>query len=131
MFAQQADAAPAITHHLADQTAQARPRVVVDRHARREETLQPGPINTFPGWQALGRMVKRGERALILCMPITRKVRDDQDSGSEASESSILTPLRRARCAASVARPSERSIIALAPSPLSARPAARGGSGRA
>ena len=35
--------------------------------------LEPGPINTFPGWQALGRNVKRGERALILCMPITRK----------------------------------------------------------
>ena len=33
--------------------------------------LEPGPINTFPGWQALGRTVKRGERALILCMPIT------------------------------------------------------------
>ena len=47
--------------------------------------LEPGPINTFPGWQALGRIVKRGERALILCMPITRKVRDDQDS-SDASE---------------------------------------------
>ena len=25
--------------------------------------LQPGPINTFPKWQALGRYVKRGERA--------------------------------------------------------------------
>ena len=24
--------------------------------------LEPGPINTFPGWQALGRTVKRGER---------------------------------------------------------------------
>ena len=29
--------------------------------------LEPGPINTFPGWQALGRNLKRGERALILC----------------------------------------------------------------
>jgi hypothetical protein len=48
--------------------------------------LEPGPINTFPGWQALGRIVKRGERALILCMPITRKVRDDQESGSDASQ---------------------------------------------
>src|SRR2546426_6262764 len=26
--------------------------------------LEPGPINTFPGWQVLGRTVKRGERAL-------------------------------------------------------------------
>src|SRR5262249_3390392 len=48
--------------------------------------LEPGPINTFPGWQALGRAVKRGERALILCMPIIRKVREDQESNDEASE---------------------------------------------
>jgi hypothetical protein len=40
--------------------------------------LQPGPINTFPKWQTLGRVVKRGERALTLCMPITRKQRDDE-----------------------------------------------------
>jgi len=45
--------------------------------------LEPGPINTFPGWQALGRNVKRGERALMLCMPITRKRRDEEsDSGT-------------------------------------------------
>lgn len=39
--------------------------------------LQPGPINTFPGWQALGRNVQRGQRALLLCMPITRKRRGE------------------------------------------------------
>src|SRR5215813_8254456 len=48
--------------------------------------LEPGPISTFPGWQALGRTVKRGERALILCMPITRKVSDDQENSGDASE---------------------------------------------
>src|SRR5262249_46563724 len=47
--------------------------------------LEPGPLNTFPGWQALGRTVKRGERALILCMPVTRKVREDE--AQEANES--------------------------------------------
>lgn len=36
-----------------------------------------GPLNTYPGWQALGRNVKRGERALSLCMPVTRKRRND------------------------------------------------------
>lgn len=40
--------------------------------------LEPGPINTFPGWQALGRNVKRRERALVLCMPITRKRRNEE-----------------------------------------------------
>src|ERR1700741_5598936 len=48
--------------------------------------LEPGPINTFPGWQALGRNVKRGERALSLCMPITRKVRDEEHANGDASE---------------------------------------------
>jgi len=47
--------------------------------------LDPGPINTFPGWQSLGRNVKRGERALVLCMPITRKHRD-QESDENGNE---------------------------------------------
>src|SRR5258706_9756939 len=37
--------------------------------------IQPGPINTFPKWQTLGREVKRGEKALTLCMPLTRRAR--------------------------------------------------------
>jgi antirestriction protein ArdC len=40
--------------------------------------LQPGPINTFPKWKELGRHVKRGERALTLCMPITCKRREEE-----------------------------------------------------
>ena len=49
--------------------------------------LQPGPINTFPKWQELGRHVKRGERALMLCMPITRKRHDEMgDDGAHLSE---------------------------------------------
>lgn len=46
--------------------------------------LEPGPINTFPGWQALGRNVRRGERALLLCMPVTRKVRDEESPDTES-----------------------------------------------
>lgn len=55
--------------------------------------LQPGPINTFPGWQALGRHVKRGQRALLLCMPITRKHRDEEaaDNGDESSGEGTFT----------------------------------------
>src|SRR5260370_650154 len=45
--------------------------------------IQPGPINTFPKWQALGRVVKRGERALILCMPLTRKRRNDESTDND------------------------------------------------
>jgi hypothetical protein len=47
--------------------------------------LQPGPINTFPKWQEFGRHVKRGERALTLCMPITRKRHDE--TGDEETDS--------------------------------------------
>jgi N-terminal domain of anti-restriction factor ArdC len=35
--------------------------------------IQPGPLATFPKWKELGRSVKKGERALMLCMPITCK----------------------------------------------------------
>jgi hypothetical protein len=61
--------------------------------------LEPGPINTFPGWQALGRTVKRGERALILCMPITRKVRDEeaQQSEGENGERTFTSFMHKAR----------------------------------
>ena len=61
--------------------------------------LEPGPINTFPGWQALGRTVKRGERALILCMPITRKVRDEAapESEGENGERRFTSFMHKAR----------------------------------
>jgi antirestriction protein ArdC len=48
--------------------------------------IEPGPINTFSGWQALGRNVKRGERALTLCMPITRHVRDEEAKDNETEK---------------------------------------------
>ena len=46
--------------------------------------ITPGPIRTFPGWQALGRNVRRGGRAMVLCMPITGRRRgadpDDENA---------------------------------------------------
>ncbi|HUE80779.1 MAG TPA: ArdC-like ssDNA-binding domain-containing protein [Pyrinomonadaceae bacterium] len=61
--------------------------------------LEPGPINTFPGWRALGRNVKRGERALVLCMPITCKRRnvepnDNTRSASTGNNSSTASATR-------------------------------------
>src|SRR5438552_17478476 len=53
--------------------------------------LEPGPINTFPKWKELGRIVKRGERALILCMPITRKVRGEQETDQSQGENGERT----------------------------------------
>ena len=50
--------------------------------------IQPGPINTFPGWQILNRHVKKGEKALTLCMPITRK--GEGDSGEQQTFTSFI-----------------------------------------
>src|SRR5687768_7470584 len=61
--------------------------------------LEPGPINTFPGWQALGRNVKRGERALSLCMPITRKARNQEttESDNETAERKFTSFVYKSR----------------------------------
>src|SRR5260370_36281847 len=63
--------------------------------------LQPGPINTFPKWKEHGRIVKRGERALILCMPFTRKRRDegsdDSDTGEANGEHTFTSFMHKAR----------------------------------
>ena len=53
--------------------------------------LQPGPINTFPRWKELGRHVKRGERALTLCMPISRKLRTDEASDDKTEHAETYT----------------------------------------
>ncbi len=44
-----------------------------------EREIPPGPINTFPGWKALGRHVRKGQKAITLCMPLTLKRRRDAD----------------------------------------------------
>jgi hypothetical protein len=41
--------------------------------------IAPGPIATFPGWKSKGRFVRRGEKALALCMPVTCKRRTTDD----------------------------------------------------
>ena len=38
-----------------------------------ERSITPGPMATYPRWRELGRHVKRGEKALTLCMPVTIK----------------------------------------------------------
>lgn len=44
-----------------------------------------GPINTFKGWQALGRNVQRGQKAIQLCMPVQFKVKEQAEDGSETT----------------------------------------------
>lgn len=49
--------------------------------------ITPGPIATFPGWKEKGRFVRKGEKALMLCMPIigTKKAKaGDEDQEGES-----------------------------------------------
>ena len=41
-----------------------------------ERGITPGPINTFPGWKSLGRWVRKGQKAITLCQPVTVRRRD-------------------------------------------------------
>src|SRR6266581_9715985 len=43
--------------------------------------IAPGPIATFMGWKHQGRAVRKGEKAIVLCMPVTctRKASDPAD----------------------------------------------------
>lgn len=49
---------------------------IVQCHQRE---IEPGPLSTFPGWKEKGRYVKKGERALMLCMPITCRDKEGSD----------------------------------------------------
>src|SRR2546422_9958357 len=38
-----------------------------------ERGITPGPIATFMGWKEKGRFVRKGEKAITLCQPVTCK----------------------------------------------------------
>lgn len=42
---------------------------------------KPEPINTYKGWQSLGRQVKKGAKAIELCMPVTCKGEKVNEAG--------------------------------------------------
>jgi hypothetical protein len=44
-----------------------------------ERNIEPGPIATFMGWKDKGRYVRKGEKAIVLCMPVTNKRKADPD----------------------------------------------------
>jgi antirestriction protein ArdC len=48
-----------------------------------DRQIQPGPIATFMGWKDKGRYVKKGEKAITLCMPVTCKRAIEQEDGGE------------------------------------------------
>src|SRR5687767_8743992 len=54
-----------------------------------------GPIASFNRWKELGRYVKRGERAITLCMPVTWKQKDTADDGNEIEVSRFRFVFKR------------------------------------
>lgn len=48
-----------------------------------ERGIPVGPIASFMSWKAKGRSVRKGQKALVLCMPVTSKRTVKQDDGSE------------------------------------------------
>lgn len=60
-----------------------------------ERGVQPGPLATWPKWKELGRHVKKCEKALTLCMPVTRKRTKTvtKEDGTEQDEEFAFTHL--------------------------------------
>ena len=58
-----------------------------------ERGIQPGPLATFPKWKESGRHVKKGEKALTLCMPLTckRNRTVTKEDGTEQEEEFTFT----------------------------------------
>ena len=46
-------------------------------------SIQPGPMATFQRWRELGRHVKKGEKAIVLCRPVTLKRTTPAADGTE------------------------------------------------
>jgi len=58
--------------------------------AEREST--PGPIATFMGWKEKGRHVRKGEKAIVLCVPVRCK----RKPNAERSPTDSPEPVARA-----------------------------------
>jgi len=56
----------------------------------RSRGLLPGPIATYKGWQAKGRQVKRGEKGIELCMPVTFKDKRPENVSTD-EEDKVIT----------------------------------------
>jgi hypothetical protein len=60
---------------------------IVQCHQRE---IEAGPINTYPGWKKLDRQVKKGEKAIWLCMPLTRKIKDKESKEDQTVISTFV-----------------------------------------
>jgi antirestriction protein ArdC len=55
-----------------------------------QRNLTPGPLNTYKGWQELGRYVRKGEKALTLCMPVTGKTKTINPQTKQEEEKVLM-----------------------------------------
>jgi antirestriction protein ArdC len=53
--------------------------------------LPPGPLATFPRWRALGRHVRKGEKALTLCQPVTIKMKKNRADDPGVDDDTTFT----------------------------------------
>jgi hypothetical protein len=51
-----------------------------------DRNIEPGPLNNYKGWQTLKRQVRKGEKGLSLCMPVTYTKRITDVGGTDGSE---------------------------------------------
>jgi hypothetical protein len=54
--------------------------------------IEPSPINTYAGWQVLKRQVKKGEKAIELCMPLKRSRTNDEGEKESFTASFVWKP---------------------------------------
>lgn len=50
--------------------------------------IEPGPLNSYKGWLAIKRQVRKGQKGLCLCMPVAYKKRVTGKAALEATEGS-------------------------------------------
>ena len=57
-----------------------------------QRKIEAGPINTYPGWKKLNRQVKKGEKAIWLCIPLTRKTKEEGREGEQVITTFVWKP---------------------------------------
>src|ERR1700704_1284160 len=48
--------------------------------------ITPGPLATFPKWKSLDRYVRKGEKAIVLCQPVTIKRTREPEKETDDAE---------------------------------------------
>jgi hypothetical protein len=88
-----------------------------------ERGISPGPIATFMGWKDKGRFVRKGERAIVLCMPVTARRKVDAAPDVDDGNPETFTRF--------IFRPHWFVLVQTDGEPMAAQPIPRWDSGRA